>query len=87
MPNYYEGYPTHWVDPYSCIYIKDNVVVGMIMLDPADNIEEEFAPQFEATSWIFADDAFKAGAQVSPAIGYIYDGTDFTAPAIEELTE
>jgi hypothetical protein len=57
------------------------------MLDPADNIEEEFAPQFEATSWIFADDAFKAGAQVSPAIGYIYDGTDFTAPAIEELTE
>ena len=59
----------------------------MIMLNPADNLEEQFASQFKATSWIFADDAFKAGATVCPALGYTYDGTDFTAPVVEEPTE
>jgi hypothetical protein len=87
MSNRYEGYPDSWIDPYSCIYIKDNIVVGMIMLDPADNLEEQFAARFNATSWVYADDVFKAGAIVCPAVGYTYNGTDFTAPAVEEPTE
>jgi hypothetical protein len=57
------------------------------MLDPADNLEEQFASNFGATSWIFADDAVKAGATVCPAIGYSYNGTDFAAPVIEEPAE
>lgn len=83
MSNRYEGYPENWVDPYSCVFIKDNVVTHMIMLNPQDGFESNFANQFGADSWLYADDAFKAGATTSPSIGYTYDGTDFTAPITE----
>lgn len=83
MSNRYEGYPNHWIDPHSLIYIKDNIVVGMIMLDPTDNLEETFASQFQADSWVYAGDAVKSGAEICPAIGYTYDGKDFSAPIVE----
>lgn len=83
MSNRYPGYPENWVDPYSCVFIKDNVVTHMIMLDPQDGVESNFVNQFGADSWLYADDAFKSGATTCPSIGYTYDGTDFTAPITE----
>jgi hypothetical protein len=83
MSNRYEGYPDSWSDPFSCAFIKDNKVIEMIMLNPEDKLEEEFASQFGADSWMYSDDAFKAGLTVCPAVGYTYDGTDFAAPIIE----
>jgi hypothetical protein len=83
MSNRYEGYPEHWVDPNSCAFIKDGTVINMIMLDPSDTLETMFANQFGADSWVYADEAFKAGATTCPVVGYTYDGTDFTAPVTE----
>lgn len=86
MSNRYEGYPEHWIDPFSCAFIKNGVVVNMIMLDPADELEDMFRTNFNADSWVYADDAFKAGATTCPSLGYLYDGVNFTAPA-KEVTE
>ena len=87
MSNRYEGYPEQWIDPFSCAFIKDGIVIKMIMLNPEDGFEEMFASNFGADSWVYADDAFKAGAKICPSVGYSYDGTDFTAPVIEEPAE
>jgi hypothetical protein len=81
-----EGYPEHWVDGHTLYYIKDAVVVGMLVMNPEDGFEAQFAKDFAATSWVYACDAWSAGATVPPSIGYSYDGTDFSAP-VEEVTE
>jgi hypothetical protein len=87
MSNRYEGYPEQWIDPFSCAFIKDGIVIKMIMLDPEDGLEEMFSSTFDADSWVYADAAFKAGATTCPSIGYSYDGVNFSAPIIEEPTE
>ena len=79
-----EGYPESWVDGHTICYIKDAVVVGMLAMNPEDGFEEQFAKDFEATSWVYVSNAWTDGATVCPAIGYSYDGTNFTAPVIEE---
>ena len=78
-----EGYPEFWVDGHTICYIKDRVVVGMIALNPEDGLEEQFAKDFAATSWVYAFNAWTSGATNSPSLGYSYDGTNFTAPITE----
>lgn len=86
MSNRYEGYPESWIDPLSCAFIKDGVVTHLIMLDPEHLLEDQFKDQFNADSWIYADEAFKAGATTCPSVGYSYDGTDFFSPITESPT-
>jgi hypothetical protein len=76
-----EGYPENWLDGWTLCYIKDNAVVKMIVVNPADGLEEQFSDG--ADSWIYASDAWAAGATTPPSIGYTYDGSDFIAPITE----
>lgn len=75
-----EGYPENWIHPNACAFIKDNVVINVIMLEPKDNLEELFASQFGADSWIYTGKAYENGYTTQPAIGYTHDGTNFYPP-------
>jgi len=73
-----EGYPNNWADGHTICYIKDNVVVNMIAMNPADGFEAQFSEG--ADSWVYLSDAWTAGATTCPQIGYTYDGSNFIEP-------
>lgn len=78
-----EGYPESWIDGHTICYIKDGVIVGMLAMNPENGFEEQFAKDFQATSWVYAVDAWTNGATTPPSLGFSYDGKDFTAPISE----
>ena len=75
-----EGYSEQWAHPNACAFIKDGIVTHLIMLNPEDNLEENFKKQFDSDSWIYTKEAHDKGFTTAPVIGYTYDGLDFYKP-------
>lgn len=78
-----EGYPENWVDGHTICYLKNNVIVNMIALNPADGLEAQFSNDYGAETWVYVCDAWANGATTPPSMGYTYDGTNFIAPSQE----